>query len=130
MKASNKIKVQAIESDPDEKTNPFLDEIEIEISNHIARKIKVLRKIHSISQADIAKKMNISFQQFQKYEKGSTKISAARLFVIAKFFGIDVNFFFVETESFRKIEEIVSPNKMVMEDIKFISGYLNENSKK
>ncbi len=125
MKA-NKINNDEIEESSSE--DGFLNQVESDISHQIARKLKLLRTINGVSQAEIAKKMNISFQQFQKYEKGSTKISAARLCIIAKIFDIDLNFFFIETGNLSGIKGITNQNKMVMEDIKFISGYLNNDT--
>lgn len=60
-----------------------------EINKQIGRKIKLIRKIRGISQIELAEKIGLSFQQVQKYEKGSTAISVLRLTHIAE--ALDTN---------------------------------------
>jgi transcriptional regulator with XRE-family HTH domain len=62
----------------------------------IGRKIKSLRKSQGLSQIELAGKIGVSFQQIQKYEKGSTRISVARLQEIANAIGVDITIFFGE----------------------------------
>jgi transcriptional regulator with XRE-family HTH domain len=47
-----------------------------------------------MSQKDLATALSITFQQVQKYEKGSNRISAARLFDVANLFGVPFDYFF------------------------------------
>ena len=49
-----------------------------------------------MSQEALARKLSLSFQQIQKYEKGTNRISAGRLFVIAQALGAPVAHFFEE----------------------------------
>jgi transcriptional regulator with XRE-family HTH domain len=49
-----------------------------------------------MSQEMLARKLGLSFQQIQKYEKGTNRISAGRLFVIAKALTIPIANFFDE----------------------------------
>lgn len=62
----------------------------------IGRKIKLLRKSKGLSQIELAGKIGVSFQQVQKYEKGSTRISVARLQEIADAIGVNIAIFFEE----------------------------------
>lgn len=64
------------------------------INKNIGRKIKALRKLSGISQIKLAEKIGISFQQIQKYEKGSTRISVDRLLQIASALEVPVTTFF------------------------------------
>ncbi len=52
----------------------------------IGNRIRAYRIDRQMSQDELGKKLNISFQQVQKYEKGTNRISAARLIEIAKMF--------------------------------------------
>lgn len=67
-----------------------------EINKKIGLKIKALRKSYGLSQIELAEKINLSFQQVQKYEKGITAISVFRLQQIADAFDVPVTRFFEE----------------------------------
>lgn len=43
---------------------------------------------------DLAKKINVSHQQIQKYEQGITRITAAVLFELSELFGVSINYFY------------------------------------
>jgi transcriptional regulator with XRE-family HTH domain len=47
-----------------------------------------------MSQQTLAKRLGMSFQQVQKYEKGINRISASRLRHVGQIFDVPVNFFF------------------------------------
>jgi transcriptional regulator with XRE-family HTH domain len=64
------------------------------IDTHVGRRIRARRKLLGISQADLAKSAGITFQQVQKYEKGTNRISASRLFQFCWFLGVDPAFVF------------------------------------
>jgi len=68
----------------------------------IGQKIFLLRQIHVMSQEKLSEKMGITFQQIQKYEKGQNRISAARLYDIAKIFKVSVEFFMMAIRSLLK----------------------------
>ena len=50
----------------------------------IGLRIRAMRIDKKISQGDLATKLGVSFQQIQKYEKGSNRVSATRLMKIAQ----------------------------------------------
>ncbi len=60
----------------------------------IGEKIRLLRKESKLSQGEVAKRLNVSFQQLQKYEKGINRIPISRLFEIALIFNKDISYFF------------------------------------
>ncbi len=65
------------------------------IDKKIGFKIRYYRNLFGISQKYLADKCGISFQQFQKYEVGISRVSAARLFKIATVLEIPIDLFFV-----------------------------------
>lgn len=75
-----------------------------DINLQIGAKIKNLRTSYGLSQIQLAEKINLSFQQIQKYEKGTTAISAFRLQQIAEVFNIHAGFFFEQGQEFN-VEE-------------------------
>jgi transcriptional regulator with XRE-family HTH domain len=50
-----------------------------------------------MSQAELAKRLGVSFQQVQKYEKGTNRVGAGRLPQIAEIFGVPIGALFKET---------------------------------
>jgi len=61
---------------------------------HIGKRIRMLRLARNLSQTDLAKRLGITFQQIQKYEKGTNRIGASRLQHIARVLSVPVSFFF------------------------------------
>jgi len=64
------------------------------IDVHVGSRIRMRRQIVSMSQEKLGELLGITFQQVQKYEKGSNRISASRLFYAAKILGVPVQAFF------------------------------------
>jgi transcriptional regulator with XRE-family HTH domain len=61
---------------------------------HVGRKLKQIRTLRRFSQTDVATRLGLSFQQVQKYEIGSNRIAASRLFELAQIFEIQPSYFF------------------------------------
>lgn len=61
---------------------------------HVGRKLKEIRTLRRFSQTDVAQRLGLSFQQVQKYEIGSNRIAASRLFELAQIFDISPAYFF------------------------------------
>jgi len=59
---------------------PELDPIDVSIGIRVRARREALR----ITQAELAKDIGVTFQQVQKYEKGTNRIAAARLLQIAR----------------------------------------------
>lgn len=62
----------------------------------IGRKIRALRLERGLSQSNLADGIGLTFQQVQKYEKGTNRVSAGRLQKIADLLNIPVTFFYGE----------------------------------
>src|SRR5216684_5237775 len=61
----------------------------------IGRRIKLRRIQLGLSQSDLARKIGpVAFQQVQKYENGTDRVSASRLYLIAEAFGVGIGFFY------------------------------------
>lgn len=60
----------------------------------IGHNLKVVRKKHYLTQPQAAVKIGVSFQQLQKYERGSNRISAAKLLLYANTLGFPIGYFF------------------------------------
>ena len=60
----------------------------------IGRLVRARRKQLGLTQADLAERIGVAFQQVQKYEKGTNRISIGRLTRIAKALDVPSTFFF------------------------------------
>ena len=76
------------------------------IDKQIGIKIRQIRKSWGISQIELAERIGISFQQVQKYEKGSTRISVSRLMQISEALNVKVTVFFEETEKIPVVSDL------------------------
>jgi transcriptional regulator with XRE-family HTH domain len=69
-----------------------------EIDNHVGKRLKARRTMLGLSQEALAKAVGITFQQVQKYEKGSNAMNANRLVEFARCMHVPVSYFFDELE--------------------------------
>ena len=60
----------------------------------VGRRVRSRRLERRLSQTELADGIGITFQQVQKYEKGTNRIGAGRLERIAKKLGVPISFFF------------------------------------
>ena len=65
-----------------------------DVDDHVGRRLRARRTELGISQEKLADALGISFQQVQKYEIGSNRVSASRLWGVAKALEVDVGYFF------------------------------------
>jgi len=79
------------------------------VDKHIGYKMKLRRTDLGMSQEALGEKIGLSFQQIQKYEKGSNRVAAGRLFEISGILGVDIDYFFegigVNIKSLRGMSE-------------------------
>jgi transcriptional regulator with XRE-family HTH domain len=61
---------------------------------HVGSRVCMRRKMLSMSQTDLADAVGVTFQQIQKYEKGTNRVSASRLLRISQVLQVPISFFF------------------------------------
>ncbi|WP_430442333.1 helix-turn-helix domain-containing protein [Shinella sp.] len=66
------------------------DPIDVEVGG----RIKAQRRLAGMSQDTLAARLGVTFQQVQKYERGTNRVSSSRLAMIAETFGVPPAFFF------------------------------------
>jgi len=64
------------------------------VDRHVGRRVCEKRISLGYNQSDLGRALGLTFQQVQKYEKGSNRISASKLWDIARFFKVEVAYFF------------------------------------
>ncbi|MGC9419286.1 MAG: helix-turn-helix domain-containing protein [Rhodovulum sp.] len=74
---------------------------------HVGKRIRHRRWLVGMTQQQLAEQIGIKFQQVQKYEVGANRVSASRLWDIARALDVPVSFFFdglVKTNGHRAAE--------------------------
>jgi len=105
----------------------------------IGNKIRLARLTRGYNQTFIGEKLGITFQQVQKYEKGTNRISAPKLFQFAQLVRYPIAYFFtdlLEVESkYKEFEEKIKlsqkvPEKDIYKLNKFFLKISNSNIRK
>ncbi|WP_373087605.1 helix-turn-helix domain-containing protein [Sneathiella sp.] len=68
------------------------------VDDHVGERIRERRTMMGLTQEHLAQALDISYQQVQKYETGANRVSAGRLYEIAKRLEVDVAYFFENLE--------------------------------
>jgi transcriptional regulator with XRE-family HTH domain len=61
---------------------------------HVGQRLRMRRLMLDVTQTNVADALGLTFQQFQKYEKGTNRISASRLQHVSQILQVPVAFFF------------------------------------
>ncbi|HEV7227661.1 helix-turn-helix transcriptional regulator [Brevundimonas sp.] len=64
------------------------------VDRHVGRRVCEKRIALGYNQSDLGRAVGVTFQQIQKYEKGTNRISASKLFEISRFFQTEIAYFF------------------------------------
>ncbi len=64
------------------------------IDLHVGAQVRARRILLGFSQEKLAEGLGITFQQVQKYERGSNRISASRLFNIGQLLDVPITYFY------------------------------------
>lgn len=79
---------------PRRSRNEAANAAEALVETHAAGRIRLRRALLGMSQSDLAKALGITFQQVQKYERGSNRVSVGKLYRLADILDVPVMFFF------------------------------------
>ena len=66
------------------------------IDVHVGSRVRLRRRLLGMSQGRLGKALGLTFQQIQKYERGTNRISSSRLYRLSKTLDVPVLFFFGE----------------------------------
>jgi transcriptional regulator with XRE-family HTH domain len=61
---------------------------------HVGTRVRMRRKMLSMSQTELGAGLGLTFQQVQKYENGKNRIGASRLHQISNILQVPISFFF------------------------------------
>ena len=68
------------------------------VDKHVGIRLRMRRTLLGLSQTALADSLDLTFQQVQKYEKGSNRIGASRLYQISRVLDVPVSYFFEEMD--------------------------------
>jgi transcriptional regulator with XRE-family HTH domain len=63
-------------------------------NKHLGSKLKLRRLALGLTQTKVAKAIKVTFQQIQKYEKGTNGVSSVRLLQLSNYLKVPINYFF------------------------------------
>jgi transcriptional regulator with XRE-family HTH domain len=88
----------------------------------VGRRIRVQRLARGMTQTQLATMIGVTFQQVQKYERGTNRVGASRLQSIAHVLGVSVSFFFEGPSSDEATAGGLSANEDVMRFVGTVEG--------
>jgi len=66
---------------------------------HVGQRVRARRKMLGLSQTQLGKELGVTFQQVQKYERGTNRIGSSRLFKMSTSLDVPVAYFFEGAET-------------------------------
>jgi len=66
---------------------------------YVGSRVRLRRKMLGLSQEKLGEKLGITFQQIQKYEKGTNRVGASRLQAMSEALSVPVSYFFPDEAS-------------------------------
>ena len=70
---------------------------------HLGKKLRMRRLSLGLTQTKVAQAINVTFQQIQKYEKGTNGVSSNRLMQLSNFLKVPIIYFFEDYKEFKDV---------------------------
>ena len=74
---------------------------------HLGKKLRMRRLSLGLTQTKVALAINVTFQQIQKYEKGTNGVSSNRLMQLAQFLKVPIIYFFEDFKEFKDVDQTI-----------------------
>ncbi len=78
---------------------------------HLGKKLRMRRLSLGLTQTKVAQAINVTFQQIQKYEKGTNGVSSNRLMQLSQFLKVPIIYFFEDFKEFKDISSSEENNE-------------------
>ena len=88
--------------------------MEDNFNKHLGNKLKLRRLALGLTQTKVAKAINVTFQQIQKYEKGTNGVSSIRLLQLSNYLKVPINYFFEDFSEYAINAEKIKENHMTV----------------
>ena len=82
---------------------------------HLGKKLRLRRLSLGLTQTKVAQAINVTFQQIQKYEKGTNGVSSSRLLQLSQFLKIPITYFY---ENYKDYKHEISEN-VIIDDLNY-----------
>jgi len=85
-------------------------------NRHLGSKLRMRRLVLGLTQTKVAQAIHVTFQQIQKYEKGTNGISSLRIMQLSNFLKVPVVYFF---EDYREYVQASQDSSNTTDDLNF-----------
>ena len=92
--------------------------MEENFNKHLGSKLRMRRLALGLTQTKVAQAINVTFQQIQKYEKGTNGISSLRVMQLSNFLKVPVVYFFEDYPSYNS-QSLDSDKIVPTEDLNY-----------
>ena len=72
---------------------------------HLGKKLRMRRLSLGLTQTKVAEAINVTFQQIQKYEKGTNGVSSSRLMQLSDFLKVPITYFYEDYKDYKPTDE-------------------------
>ena len=72
---------------------------------HLGKKLRMRRLSLGLTQTKVAEAINVTFQQIQKYEKGTNGVSSNRLMQLSNYLKVPITYFFEDFKNFNETKD-------------------------
>ena len=86
-------------------------------NRHLGSKLRLRRLALGLTQTKVAQAINVTFQQIQKYEKGTNGISSLRIMQLSNFLKVPVVYFFEDYPSYNNAAQDI--DKVDIQDLNY-----------
>ena len=91
--------------------------MEVNFNKHLGSKLRIRRLALGLTQTKVAQAIHVTFQQIQKYEKGTNGISSLRVMQLANFLKVPVVYFFEDYPAYNNPSSEI--NQTTAEDLNY-----------
>ena len=70
-------------------------------NTHLGKRLRMRRLSLGLTQTKVANAINVTFQQIQKYEKGTNGVSSSRLMQLSNFLKVPITYFYEDFPSYK-----------------------------
>tara|TARA_X000001036_G_scaffold240031_1_gene223838 strand:- start:53 stop:445 length:393 start_codon:yes stop_codon:yes gene_type:complete len=77
--------------------------VEENFNIHLGKRLRLRRLSLGLTQTKVAQAINVTFQQIQKYEKGTNGVSSNRLMQLSQFLKVPIIYFFEDFKEFKDL---------------------------
>ncbi len=94
------------------------------VDKHVGARVRMRRILIGMSQERLGESLGLTFQQVQKYEKGTNRIGASRLQQISQILGVPVEFFF-EGSPASDVVSLHGPGMADSAETRYVADFLS-----